>query len=280
MARTTLQTSVYDQEYFSGSQVNIYIGDVLIDEVTALSVSVHQKKRPIYGYASQLFDNVSCGTVLVEGQFQINFKESGYLHTVLNRFERQKNLKGTPYVSPRVSSSNIGRPQVDGKNVGGAKLKNPGDTRGDPGVLFRKNIEEIDSRAVERIVSGKHPTDNRDLTPEEQIEYYQQMMRYHVEASGFNNQAGALPKSESTFERFEDQVWRNDRLTTGARRVDDQAFDGFTIYVTYGDFNRTDDVNHTVRRIDDVRLIGQAQEINIGGTPVGEAYSFFARNWV
>ena len=279
MARTTLQTSVYDQEYFSGSQVNLYIGDVLIDEVTQIEVSVHQKKRPIYGYASQLFDNVSCGTVLVEGQFQINFKESGYLYTVLRRFERQRELKGTPYVSPRVSSSNIGRPQVNGRNIGGAKLKSPGQGS-DPGVLFRKNIEELEERAIQRIVAGKNPQTGEDLTSEEQIEYYQQLMRYHVEASGFNSPAGALPKAESAFETFEDQVWQNDRLTTGARRVDDQAFDGFTIYITYGDFNRNDEVNHTVRRIDDIRLFGQAQQVSVGGTPVSEAYSFFARNWV
>lgn len=274
MARSTLQTTVYDQEYFSGSQVNLYIGDVLIDEATSLQVSVTQRKRPIYGYASQLYDNVSCGTVIVEGSFEINFKESAYLHTVLSRFERQRSNQGTPYISPRISSEAIGSPKYQDKSIGGAKLNSQ------PGVLLRKNIEELDARTVERITAGKHPTLDRDLTHEEQIEYYQQMAQYHAEASGFNNVEGALNRSESIFERFEDEVWQQDSLTSGARRVDDQAFDGFTIYVTYGDYNRIDQVNHTARRIDDVRLTGQAQMVSINGTPVAERYQFFARNWV
>jgi len=270
----SLQTKIYDQEYFSGSQVNIYIGDILIDEVTAISMNVHQKKRPVYGYASQLYDNVSCGTVLVEGQFQINFKEAGYLHTVLERFRAMKKNQGTPYISPFVSAANIGLPKINGRATGGATQD------GQRGLLSRQNLEGFNSEEIKKIVQGKHPKLNRNLTPEEQIDYYRQVTQYHVEASGFNNEDGALPEVESVFETFENQVWDNDKLTEQPRRVDDQAYDKFTIYVTYGDFNRNDEVNHTVRRIDGVCLIGQAQEVNIGGSPIGEAYSFFARNWV
>jgi hypothetical protein len=39
---------------------------------------------PIYGYASYTADKVARGNRFVQGQFSINFKEAGYLQTILN----------------------------------------------------------------------------------------------------------------------------------------------------------------------------------------------------
>ena len=74
----------YNLDYFSGAQANIYLGPVLLDEVTSLQWSVHQAKIPIYGYASQFFDEMARGTILVQGQFTINFIQPNYLFAVLN----------------------------------------------------------------------------------------------------------------------------------------------------------------------------------------------------
>src|SRR5678809_314400 len=87
----TVGSSIYDLDYFSSQQAALYIGDVFVDEVIALSYSVQQSKTPIYGYASQLFDAVSHGTVIVQGQFSVNFKESGYLWLILHRYKRFQN---------------------------------------------------------------------------------------------------------------------------------------------------------------------------------------------
>lgn len=76
---------VYDLNYFSGSQVQLYIGPVLVDEIVGLAVAVQQQKVPIYGYSSQLFDAVARGPILVNGHFAINFVSAGYLFTILEK---------------------------------------------------------------------------------------------------------------------------------------------------------------------------------------------------
>jgi hypothetical protein len=74
----------YNLDYFSGAQAHIYIGGILLDEVTSLQWSVHQSKIPIYGYASQRFSEMAKGTIIVQGQLSINFIEPNYLYSVLH----------------------------------------------------------------------------------------------------------------------------------------------------------------------------------------------------
>jgi hypothetical protein len=273
--------NVYDLEYFSGAQMNMYIGDVLIDEVTSLQIQVQQRKMPVYGYASQLFDKVAKGTVFVEGTFTINYKESGYLYAVLERYRTLINggHRGTP--SPFMSAA--GFSQIEKNRTGGAI------NGGKPGFLTRLNIERM-NETVDQVLNGKTP-DGSNIRPEDLIEYYRSM-------TGFNNPGfptqkaaeddlqrgapGGANAAEKTMEIFEDKVWGSKRLDEDSegRRGDSNHFDNFTIYVTMGDYNRNDRVNHTVKRIDNVHLIGQAQTIVINGEPVAEQYSFFARNFV
>lgn len=82
----TLIPGVYNAEYFDGSQVAIYMGDIWIDEITSFNFQVTHTKRPLYGYADQYFRAVSKGQILVEGSFTINFKEAGYLWLALNEY--------------------------------------------------------------------------------------------------------------------------------------------------------------------------------------------------
>lgn len=73
----------YNLDYFSGAQAQIYIGGVLLDEVTTLQWNEHQSKIPLYGYASQYFDEMARGAIIVQGQFSINFIQPNYLYSVL-----------------------------------------------------------------------------------------------------------------------------------------------------------------------------------------------------
>jgi hypothetical protein len=109
--------------------------------------------------------------------------------------------------------------------------------------------------------------------------------------SGFNNDftdgnpkktPGSLPPVESIFESFEDKIWGSDPLTSDeeGRRGDSNIFDDFTIFITFGDYNRNDRVNHTAKRLDNVHILGQGQAVQINGEPVGEQFNFIARNFV
>ncbi len=256
--KSPFTTKIYDQEYFSASQMNIYIGDVLVDEVTSLSMTVQENKRPWYGYASPLFDAVSKGTVIVQGQFSINYKETGYLFNVLTRYKE------------RVGSHNRVLPWVaQGQGAVGRGAKRYSTNGVTPGSLTRNNIET--TQWIENLTQNGKPG-NR-LTIEQQQAYYQHL-------SGFNNPGGALGPTEDIFERFEDAIWGTESPPKETRLITHQKYNDFNIIVTYGDFNRNDRVNHSVKEIQNIHITSQSQMVDNDGNPIQEIYQFFARNIV
>lgn len=244
---------VYDREYFSGTQAGLYIGDVYVDEVVSASWSVQQTKTPIYGYASQLFDAVSAGPVLVTGNFTVNFKESGYLYLILMRYKQL-----TDAVDQVLST--VAPSRFTNKPGGRNRIPSPfvKDGRG-------KNLDGINRVTIERIMKGEASKDER-------FEFYNSL-------AGLASQLGEDKKFEDIVEVFEDQVWGKapGDLDKMVRRSDDNAFDNFDMYMTFGDYNNRD-ANHTVRRISGVRLVGSSMAVTISGEPVMEEYSFIARN--
>lgn len=90
--------SINDQ-YFSGTQASLFIGDVWVDDILAVEYMVNQSKVPKYGYGSQHFDFVAKGAILINGTFTINFREPNYLWLILERYKtfnksREIRLKG------------------------------------------------------------------------------------------------------------------------------------------------------------------------------------------
>lgn len=255
MAYNDLQTTLYNQEYFSGSQVGFYFGDVFIDEITSMQIAVRQRKMPIYGYNSQYFDRVVRGTVLVEGSFTINFKESGYLYTVLKHIKN----RGSRYYDPRV-------------NLDEAV----------PGQVRRAEDSEfsfVERRNIEAVINQKTES-GRELTNEELNSYYQDMAGYATSADREAVRLGQTSNSEKLFQEFENKVWGQSSLSSRARRPDDMKFDNINIYVTYGDIAGRGGINSTARRVEQVSLTGHSQVIGIDGSPIQEQYTFFARDWV
>ena len=76
-------TKIYHYDYFSGPQIKIIFNNVWVDDIVLLEMTLHQNKRPLYGYASTYMNNVAAGTVLVTGTFSMNFRADGYLATIL-----------------------------------------------------------------------------------------------------------------------------------------------------------------------------------------------------
>lgn len=79
-----------NNEYFSGSQASIFIGDIWVDDICEWQYQVNYGATPIYGYGSQLFDHVAEGRQLVQGSFTINFKEPNYLWAILQHTQYGK----------------------------------------------------------------------------------------------------------------------------------------------------------------------------------------------
>jgi len=273
-----IREGVYNNDYFSGAQVAVYIGDVLVDEVTSISFAVSQSRAPLYGYASMLFDGVSKGNVLVQGEFSINFKEAGYLWLILNRYrELIKGKKGSFSPFRKVpEGGGTGEAAVD-KTI---EMLVNGDVKLTPEYLAQ--INEVAARAARE--------DNAKLLGKE-------LLNVKAGLAGYSSQqrtVGAMGKAEHIFETFENYVWgpqKNGRtvnipggvgtIDVGAnRRPDEPALNPFDIYVAFGDYVDDDRIHHTVQRISQVHLVGQSKQVVIDGQPIQEVYSFFARDLI
>lgn len=73
------KVSQYKTYYYSGGQAQIYMQDILLDEISNLQFSTVTNKSPIYGYASERFDTVAKGNMIVQGSFTVNFVNANYL---------------------------------------------------------------------------------------------------------------------------------------------------------------------------------------------------------
>jgi hypothetical protein len=244
----------------------LYIGDVWVDEVTSLGYSCDQIKTPIYGYASQLFDATAAGHVLVQGSFSINFKEQGYLWAVLRRYFSMG--PGSPEIVAKGYSDPVDKRKA--KKLISNKLQPGLDNKGGRPVIG-SNGSFMSKGTIERISQG-------EATKSELNKFYHSLAGY----STFSVNSPKDKIFEDIVEAFEDEVWKttdNDPLLSQIRRTDDNSFDDFDIYVSFGD-QANKFANHTVSKIVGVRLTSQGKQISIGMGPVQETYQFIARTVV
>jgi len=272
-------TAIHDMDYFSGSQTFLYIGDVLVDEVTSIQYSLSQTKAPIYGYASQMFDTVAVGQVGVSGNFTVNFKEAGYLWAVLRRYFQIAD-SGITFGGPKSGSGkaedrllkNYENARVE---AGGSRSQLDETRRGVLGLnkpLVGSRGSRISLASIERLLSG-------DANRDERYDFYQSIAGYAT----FDQDSPRDKAFEDLMEVFEDQVWgsstSNEDLINQLRRADDNRFDGFDIYIVYGNY-QNEMANHTVRKIVGAHITGQAQMVQIDGQPLQEQYTFLAQTIV
>jgi len=232
----------WDNDFFTGAQVNVYFGDVWVDDIVSLSFSLEQTKRPIYGYASQYYDAVAKGKISVRGNFTINFKENGYLYVILDYLKNNfytKEEKGG-------SSETLQKAFFMEKAESG---------RGDAKVISR-NIENI----LEKKSSGAEGFDR--------LTYF-----LNADMSKFEDLAEAYEDSVWSDEGV--SVKTIGGINKKYKRPDE--FGPFDIIITYGDINASKE-DHTVKRITGVELLGASQIVNSDSEPIYEAYQFIARN--
>jgi len=87
------------QQYYSGSETSIFIGDIWVDDITSIDYNVQNTKTPIYGYGSQHFDFIPKGAILVAGALTINLREPNYLWLILDRYKRFNTLRDRTGIS-------------------------------------------------------------------------------------------------------------------------------------------------------------------------------------
>ena len=71
--------SRYPFEYFAGANTVVYLDNFPLLECAGFSYEISESKRPIYGYASRLYDAIARGQVIVQGTLLINYVHQDYL---------------------------------------------------------------------------------------------------------------------------------------------------------------------------------------------------------
>lgn len=99
--------------YYSGTDIRIYFGDKWVDEIVEIEWSMQEQVAPIFGFSSYTWDRVARGNRIVQGSFSINFKEAGYLQTIMNSLSSQMTSEDV-WFNP--SGFNLGKDSSGGGN--------------------------------------------------------------------------------------------------------------------------------------------------------------------
>ena len=254
--------NTYEFDYFSGSQIGIYIGDILVDDVASIQFQVSQSKRPIYGYASQYFHTVAAGQVLVEGNFAIPFKESNYLIATLQRYsEKMPPIRGdkeTHHVLRESIERRIMRESGGyiGESAEKAAARRAGNPMPESSIPFQRFWQPYEWY---RDLGALADEDFERVAEIYEDQLWNLGINKDYDSSNLVARKGGIPDSEAHTHRRADQ------------------YPEFDIWVLYGDISNKA-ANHTVKKISDCHIIGQGQAIEVGGNVIGESYSFLARN--
>jgi hypothetical protein len=239
-----IRPGVYDVDHFSGAQVAVFIGDILVDEITAINFIVQQQRRPLYGYGDQYFRAMSKGQILVQGQFAINFKEAGYLWLVLNEYRVKIKGKLSKLDQSPIKTSSLS---------------------------LQQNVEQVINNEVEQ--------DQRYEAIASLAEAYASLAGF---ASTTRAGGESVGTAENIFETFENYIWgsktkSHDFNVSENRNADDPDLNPFDIFISYGDFTGDDRANHTIVKLEDCYIVGSSQRVEIDPLPIMEVYPFMGR---
>lgn len=272
----------YEADWYSGSQIQVLIGDIVIDNAAAISYQVSANRIPLYGFGSEYFAFTAKSHTLISGHLTVAFKESGYLLRPVKRFhnliQTQKQLLQEDPGNANFMISTLRDPRSES---------------------FLKKKGGFTSLAAASRAARK-----------KKARYYNAEQSYdsdgnRMRSAGLVKQLGALSDSdfENRAEEYEDVVWYGSNVNSPRSReklyaetvpdthgeITDEEFlalrrldqmPSVDITITYGDMEAPNTVNHTVQKLLDVQFTGEVKEIVVGGNPILETYSFIARNRV
>ena len=68
------EENLFLEEYYSGTDTKVYLNNKQQSEISYISFSLNEQLKPIYGYASRTFDDMSVGNRRVTGIFKMPIK--------------------------------------------------------------------------------------------------------------------------------------------------------------------------------------------------------------
>ena len=287
-------------EYFTGSDITIFIGDVFLSEVTALSFTLTEKVLPIFSYASKTYDHASRGSRLVEGIIQIPFLEAGYLETIFSRMAKLMNEKKT--VKPRLAFVKSGEKPpgwvADFKmDIEGALTKDNKNKNIDVNPQTRGNIQGITAELPNKKLSNYVPQQNGYTfiggAGMGGFDYSKKtVLNDKVEA--YEREVWGRADSKDVDRKYQTFFYEDRTREQGNNTQEILKEKGFDIYITYGPQPEAEkynawkssetpaldiySFNTTVKAIRGIQLTSSGQTITAENGTVFEQYSFIAKD--
>lgn len=269
-----IDKDVLEYDYYEAAQCQIYLGNILVDDISFVSFTLQNTKRSIYGYASKIRDTVATGRVVIEGAFSINFKETAYLHIVMEELKRTNSLSNPPLTGAqaRAQAAAFRRTFKDGDVDPKAFFDSFSGLS--PTNIDKPNQNAILRRTIEELLDRQYNAGSKSRTIEPYLDPETGMLvRLGAEdANGFSDRA-----FEDIAETLEDNLWNNGNESSRGFGpiVRPDEFPQFDIFFVYGDMNNPI-ANHTVHRLFGVEIHSMGQQIQIDNGPLQEVYTFSA----
>lgn len=276
--RDNYQTYPYD--YFSGADCKIFFGDIWVDDVITIQYNVNQSKTPIYGYASQLFDAVARGQVIVEGTLSVAFKETGYLNIIQALLESQRK-DAVDIITKKIEQNRV--------------LADQGLVKFVPRLNYIGDDAKPDNYGF-----SYSPTGSPQIIRQQQT--IEQILASKKAGTALSNQMlGAGYDKSRDFEDFaeilEDTIWGDGNgnplsLEAKLKRADEFDYlsnggiltakgknyaNTLNIMLAFGDINDFR-AEHTILVLNDVHFVSTGMIVSPAGDPIAETYTFFARD--
>lgn len=100
-----ISESPYYEQYYCGTDVQIFINGQWFDSITTFQYGLTNNKSPLYGYASQYFDAVAKGTIIVQGQIGIVLSDMDEFNKILKN--ESKAIDQHSYIQRRDVSGKV-----------------------------------------------------------------------------------------------------------------------------------------------------------------------------
>lgn len=294
----TVEHQWFPVEYFSGSDITIYIGDIFVSEISAISFTLTEKVLPIFGYASRTFDHASRGSRLVEGVIQIPFVEAGYLEAILSRVG--SSTTETSNAKPKLAyvKGNKAVPSwcadfkmdIEGALVSDARAK------GIKGITVIETIEGIVMETPNKTLTTGNTQNGLSFVGGAGVGGldYTKKTAFNDRVENYEAEIWGRDFSQDRDRKYQSFFYEDRKRTDGTNTQEILKQTGFDIYITYGPqaeaekYNtlenpkaqalRTYSFNTTVKAIRGIQLTSTGQTISANGNPLYEEYSFIAKD--
>lgn len=88
------EENLFLEEYYCSTDTQIFMDDINQTEISYISYSLQEQLKPIYGYASNTFDDIAIGNRIVTGMFKVSIKNpegNASIHDVRNEISNVGN---------------------------------------------------------------------------------------------------------------------------------------------------------------------------------------------